>query len=275
MLAILVLDKKDLTEEEIQKEKECLKEFFKGVIDKKEEDLQLKSLLFNLNTNRSGISKMDNLDLLLGEQFLNENLLGLKFQISPLAFFQSNTKGAELLYQKIGQICELDKNTILLDICCGTGTIGLTLASKAKLVVGVEIIPEAIEDAKLNSVLNDIKNVEFHCGKAEDVLPNLLKRFTDERVVAIVDPPRAGLHTKVVQALRHLKNLNSLIYVSCNPEMAMQNFVDLARDTSKTYVNQPFVPIKAIAVDMFPHTTHCELILYFQRYSNELFSNKS
>ena len=93
--------------------------------------------------------------------------MDLKFRISPLAFFQANTQAAEVLYAKIGSICDINENTIILDICCGTGTIGLTLANKCKLVVGVEIIAEAIEDAKLNSSLNNIKNVEFHCGKAE------------------------------------------------------------------------------------------------------------
>jgi tRNA (uracil-5-)-methyltransferase len=169
---------------------------------------------------------MDNLDLLLGVDYLNESLLDLKFRISPLAFFQANTKGAELLYTKIGSICDIDENTIILDICCGTGTIGLTLAKKCKLVVGVEIIAEAIEDAKLNAELNGLKNVEYHCGKAEEILPSLLKRFINDKVVAIVDPPRAGLHIKVIQSLRHLNNLVSLIYVSCNPELAMGNFIE-------------------------------------------------
>lgn len=113
--------------------------------------------------------------------------MGLKFRISPLAFFQANTKGAEILYTKIGDICDIDQDTIILDICCGTGTIGLTLAKKCKLVVGVEIIAEAIEDAKLNAEINEIKNVEYHSGKAEDILPNLLKRFTNDKVLQIFD----------------------------------------------------------------------------------------
>lgn len=277
ILAIIIFDKKDLSDEQVQEEKDQLKLFLEKSFeikgDNDDDEYRLKSFMFNLNTNRTGLSKMDNLECLFGEQHLNEKLLGLDFRISPLAFFQSNTKGAEILYSKIGDICNIDKDTILLDICCGTGTIGLTLADKAKLVVGVEIVPEAIEDAKLNSALNGVTNVEWHCGKAEDVLPNILKRFHDQKVVAIVDPPRAGLHNKVLQNLRQLRNLKNLIYVSCSPELAMQNFVDLARDTSKSYGNQPFVPLKAIAVDMFPHTNHCELILYFTRYSNELFTS--
>ncbi|RNA09498.1 tRNA (uracil-5-)-methyltransferase -like protein [Brachionus plicatilis] len=272
IVAIVVFDKRDLDEEEINKVKISLKKFFAEFLTS--EELKLKGLIFNLNTNKTGISRMDNLETLLGEDCLYEELLGLKFRISPLAFFQANTKAAEVLYEKIGDISGLDNETILLDICCGTGTIGLTLANKCKKVIGVEIIPEAIEDAKLNAQLNNIENVEFHCGKAEDVLPNILKRFSkDDKIMAIVDPPRAGLHTKVVQALRKLDCLKSLVYVSCNPELAMQNFVDFARQQSKSYWNQAFVPTKAIAVDMFPHTVHCELVLFLTRYSNDLISN--
>ncbi|CAF0862793.1 unnamed protein product [Brachionus calyciflorus] len=273
LIVIVVFDQRDLNDDQIAKEKSQLVEFFKKYLNS--EELKLKGLLFNLNTNRTGISKMDNLDILLGDDCLYEELLGLKFRISPLAFFQANTKAAEVLYRKIGDISELGENTILLDICCGTGTIGLTLAKRCKQVIGVEIIQEAIEDAKINAKLNNIENVEYHCGKAEDVLPNILKRFgKDDKIIAIVDPPRAGLHTKVVQALRRLDNLKSLVYVSCNPELAMQNFVDFARQQSKNYWNQAFVPIKAIAVDMFPHTSHCELILYMTRYSNDLITNQ-
>lgn len=98
--------------------------------DNKEQSFKLKSFLFNLNTNKSGFSNGNtNLELVYGENYLNERLLGLDFRISPLAFFQCNTKAAELLYSKIGDICDLDKDTVLLDICCGTGTIGLTLAN--------------------------------------------------------------------------------------------------------------------------------------------------
>jgi len=130
LLAIVIFDKKDLSEEEVQAEKERLRAFLKRSFSGEEEnEVRLRSFMFNLNTNRTGLSKMDNLECLFGEESLNERLLGLDFRISPLAFFQSNTKGAELLYSKIGDICGVDKDTILLDICCGTGTIGLTLAS--------------------------------------------------------------------------------------------------------------------------------------------------
>jgi tRNA (uracil-5-)-methyltransferase len=206
MLAIIVFDKQKLTDEQIEMEKNKLAAFLKQRNDPEYAKIKLKSILFNINHNSQGISKLDNLDEIYSEgnddckkeePCLYENLLDLKFRISPLAFFQANTKAAEKLYSKIGDICDIDENTIVLDICCGTGTIGLTLAKRCRLIVGVEIIAEAIEDAKRNSDLNGIKNVEYHCGKAEDVLPDILKRFYNDKVVAIVDPPRAGLRKKL------------------------------------------------------------------------------
>jgi len=130
LLAIIIFDKKDLGEKEVEVEKERLKEFLNRSFGSKEDDgIKLRSFMFNLNTNRTGLSKMDNLECLFGKEDLHEKLLDIYFRISPLAFFQSNTKGAEVLYSRIGDICGVDKDTILLDICCGTGTIGLTLAS--------------------------------------------------------------------------------------------------------------------------------------------------
>ena len=140
ILAIVTFDQTSLTDEDIQKEKNQLIDFLKKTFNENQSgrDFKLKSFLFNLNTNKSGFSNaMTNLELIYGEAFLNERLLGLDFRISPLAFFQCNTKGAELLYSKIGDICELDKDTVLLDICCGTGTIGLTLANVTWLFISV------------------------------------------------------------------------------------------------------------------------------------------
>jgi len=266
-LAILVFEKKELTEDELKAEKDKLVEFVSNL---KFENFKLISLFFSTSTKRTGASNAaENIEKLYGDDYLYEKLMDLNFRISPLAFFQANTKGAELLYNRIGDLCNVDKGTIVLDICCGTGTIGLTLARRAKFVVGVEIIAQAIEDAKINSKINNISNVEFICGKAEEVLQRITKRYEKEKIVAIVDPPRAGLHNKVIQTLRQLQNLDTLIYVSCNAELALGNFVDFARPTSKNYKFEPFVPVKALGVDMFPHTNHYELVLYLQRYKAE------
>ena len=108
--------------------------------------------------------------------------------------------------------------------------------------------------------------IDFFSGRAEFVLPELLKRFSENKTVAIVDPPRAGLHPKAVFALR-ASNIDTLVYVSCDAKAAMNNFVDLGRMTSNAYKGEPFYPTKVIPVDLFPHTNHFELIILFKRFA--------
>ncbi|KAE8634801.1 hypothetical protein XENTR_v10002442 [Xenopus tropicalis] len=200
-----------------------------------------------------------------GDQYIYEDLLGLTFRISPHAFFQVNTPAAEVLYSAIADWAQLDQNTTVLDVCCGTGTIGISLAKKVKKVVGIELCQEAIADAKANAQLNNLDNVEFRCGKAEDIFPTLIYSFTFPSPLAIVDPPRAGLHSKVIIAIRKAEHLKQLIYVSCNPKAAMNNFIDLCRAPSNRVKGRPFRPIKALAVDLFPQTPHFELVILFER----------
>nr|DBA23109.1 TPA: hypothetical protein GDO54_014058 [Pyxicephalus adspersus] len=128
-----------------------------------------------------------------GEQYIYEELLGLTFRISPHAFFQVNTLAAEVLYSTIADWAQLDQNSTVLDVCCGTGTIGLSLAKRVKKVIGIELCQEAIADARANAQLNNLSNVEFRCGKAEDIFPTLINTLISHNPVAIVDPPRAGL----------------------------------------------------------------------------------
>ncbi|CAH2295616.1 tRNA (uracil-5-)-methyltransferase homolog A [Pelobates cultripes] len=200
-----------------------------------------------------------------GDKYIHEELLGLTFRISPHAFFQVNTLAAEVLYSKIADWAQLNQNSTVLDVCCGTGTIGISLAKKVKKVVGIELCQEAIADAKANAQINDLGNIDFQCGKAEDIFPALINSFTSQNPVAIVDPPRAGLHSKVIIAIRKAEHLKQLIYVSCNPKGAMSNFVDLCRAPSNRVKGRPFRPVRALAVDLFPQTPHCELLILFER----------
>lgn len=194
-----------------------------------------------------------------------EEILGLTFKISPEAFFQINTEGAQILYQSaIDLVLPCEKSTIL-DVCCGTGTIGLCFAKYCSQVLGIEIISKAIADAKENALLNNIKNCSFYTGKAEEMLGNLCYQATGDEIIAILDPPRAGLHQKAIVMLRKIRKIKKLIYLSCNSEAALRNFLDLGRPVSKTLTGDPFMPIKAIPVDLFPHTKHCELIILFER----------
>nr|KAF6468435.1 tRNA methyltransferase 2-like protein A [Rousettus aegyptiacus] len=205
------------------------------------------------------------LEHVAGDRYIHEDLLGLTFQISPHAFFQVNSPAAEELYTVIQDWAHLDTESTVLDVCCGTGTIGLALARKVKRVVGIELCQAAVEDARVNACNNELSNVEFHCGRAEDLVPALVSRMVSQKLVAILDPPRAGLHSKVILAVRKAENLKWLLYVSCNPWAAMGNFVDLCRTPSNRVKGTPFRPVKAVAVDLFPQTPHCEMLILFER----------
>lgn len=205
------------------------------------------------------------LEHIAGDQHIREDMLGLTFRISPHAFFQVNTAAAEVLYTVIQEWAQLDASSTVLDVCCGTGTIGLALAKRVKKVVGIELCPEAVKDAWVNAQDNELSNVEFHCGRAEDLLPPLVSRLASQQLVAVLDPPRAGLHSKVILAIRKAENLKRLLYVSCNPRAAMANFVDLCRAPSNRVKGTPFRPVKAVAMDLFPQTPHCEMLILFER----------
>ncbi|XP_066348081.1 zinc finger CCCH domain-containing protein 24-like [Miscanthus floridulus] len=354
---------------------------------------------------------------------IHDHISNLKFSISPTAFFQVNTLAAERLYTLAGDWANLKSDTLLFDVCCGTGTIGLTLAHRVGMVVGIEMNESAVSDAHRNALINGIKNCRFVCSKAEDVMGPLLTEYlgspqqqaaasesnseiddinknedtidcksydgqnidsskqtndngegqqrmvtsadhptcaSDEEVdgvnkvvdcshdehnvasgeqncekaslindkpietsdnsleqgkacqdgssnpndnvlaanacqfknvVAIVDPPRVGLHPTVIKALRTHPRIRRLVYISCNPESLVANAIELctptsekqeknkgnrgwrsmssaglARQRTKSMPNsEPFIPKRAMAVDLFPHTPHCEMVMLFER----------
>lgn len=207
-------------------------------------------------------------------------MLGFKFRISADAFFQVNQTAAEVLYGTVRDLCvpnhkehgEREKGgSTLLDVCCGTGAMGITMSQRVDRIIGIELIEQAVEDAKHNAALSNVQNCEFIPGKAEVVLPGLLFQLTSagsDLVAAVVNPARAGLHHKVVRALRNQPAIRRLVYVSCKPDgEAMRNFRDLccAPDPQKKLTGEAFSPTLAVPVDMFPHTAHCELVLLFER----------
>ncbi|KAM0932208.1 putative tRNA (uracil(54)-C(5))-methyltransferase transcription factor C3H family [Dioscorea sansibarensis] len=348
------------------------------------------------------------------EARINDYVNNLRFCLSPTAFFQVNTLAAEKLYSLAGDWADLNSDTLLFDICCGTGTIGLTLAHRVGMVVGIEMNSSAVSDANRNAEINGITNCRFVCGKAEDVIGSLLKEYLDEpqshgttsdlsttngmvggkddgnkeendttttvtdtttsascpendcpkdkdseqiqlvvpeqqfdeksniqeipkdnsndntvsdvlesslnssgfeekaqekvvfdkqkvtdsalrpqfkNVVAIVDPPRVGLHPIVIKTIRTHPRLRRLVYISCNPESLVANAIELctptadkpekskgnkrwrsmsnaglARQRAKSMPNsEPFLPVRAVAVDLFPHTQHCEMVMLLER----------
>ncbi|KAK2902457.1 tRNA (uracil-5-)-methyltransferase homolog A [Channa argus] len=262
-MAIVFFNPQKLEEEELDALKRSMREYF---MEGEGKASGLTSLYFVSEGQRTSPNPEDlPCELVAGDGCIQEELLGLKFRISPHSFFQVNTAAAEVLYSAVGEWAQLDQHSTVLDVCCGTGTIGISLAKRVKKVIGIELCQEAVEDAKVNAKLNGLTNIEFHCGKAEDVLPNILSALVSPNITAIVDPPRAGLHSKVILAIRRADNLKRLVYVACNAKAAMNNFIDLCRAPSNRVHGAPFRPVRAMAVDLFPQTMHMEMLLLLER----------
>jgi 23S rRNA (uracil1939-C5)-methyltransferase len=176
---------------------------------------------------------------------------GLKFRIGPKSFYQTNSVQAYELYKITRDFADLSGNELVYDLYTGTGTIANFVAKKAKKVVGVEYVPDAIEDAKINSQINNINNTVFYAGDMKDVLNNDFINQNGKPDVVITDPPRAGMHPDVVERLMEIE-ASKIVYVSCNA--ATQ-----ARDLIRLKEKYDVVRIKP--VDMFPHTQHVENVV--------------
>jgi len=153
-------------------------------------------------------------------------------------------------------------------LCCGTGTIGLCLARQVRRVIGVEIVADAVRDAEANAALNGISNVEFHAAPVEKVIDNIIENLVAsgaKRIVAILDPPRNGVPSGVIKAIRNCDAIRTLVYVACDAAKASSNLLDLRRAQSKRLDSPPFQLTAVRGVDLFPHTPHCELIMQFTR----------
>ncbi|KAG2471047.1 tRNA (uracil-5-)-methyltransferase homolog A [Polypterus senegalus] len=263
IMAIVYFHPQKLKDEELSALKASLAQYFTDGAGK---ECGVTSLYFVKEGQRRSPNLEDlPLDHVTGDKWIHEELLGLKFRISPNSFFQVNTLATEVLYSTVREWAHLGPESTVLDVCCGTGTIGICLAKAVKKVVGIELCQEAVHDARINAELNGLTNIEFHCGKAEDLFPTLINSILSPNVLAIVDPPRAGLHSKVILAIRRAEHLKRLIYVACNAKAAMNNFIDLCRSPSNRVKGSPFRPIKALPVDLFPHTLYCELLILFER----------
>lgn len=188
--------------------------------------------------------------LLVGDGQIDEQILGLTFRISPDAFFQTNSAQTERLYSTAVEFAALTGSETVFDLYCGSGTIGITLAEHAKRVYGVEIVEDAVEDARVNANLNGVVDAEFHAGDARLVVPELIERV-GRPDVAVVDPPRAGLSKKVVRRLMEA-GPQRIVYVSCNPDTLAPNLAQMAESG--------YVVKRVRPVDMFPHTPHIETV---------------
>ena len=185
---------------------------------------------------------------LYGQDYISDYIGQYKFNISPLSFFQVNPMQTEVLYNKALEYADLNGNEVVFDAYCGTGTITLFLSQKAKKVYGVEIIPQAIENAKENAKANNITNSEFFVGKSEEIIPRLIQDGIRPEVI-VVDPPRKGCDVKLLDSIGKAKP-ERVVYVSCDPSTLARDLKYLEGLGYKTIEVQP--------VDMFPMTKHVE-----------------
>ena len=210
----------------------------------------LKSVVLNKNIEKTNVVLGLECKTLWGEDCIEDVLCGIKIRLSPLSFYQVNHDCAELLYKKALECVETKGNETVLDLYCGAGTIGLSMAKSVGKVIGVEIIPEAILDAKENAKRNNIKNCEFYCGDAKDAV-KILKDKNIEPDAVILDPPRKGCDREVLEDVAEM-NPKRIVYVSCDVSTQAR---DCAILKELGYETEEVTP-----VDMFPRTSHVESI---------------
>lgn len=211
---------------------------------------EIKTIVKNINNkNTNVILGKENINL-YGNGYIEDKLGEYIFKISPMSFYQVNPVQAEILYTTAINQANLDKNDILFDLYCGIGTIGIFASKYVNKVYGIEIVPQAIEDAKENAKINDVKNIEFICGDVEVAFDELINKEKIVPSAIIVDPPRKGLDNKTVENIAKIKPAK-LVYISCNP-------ATMVRDLAKL---EEIYNIKTIQpVDMFPWTNGVESI---------------
>ncbi|MDP4170889.1 MAG: 23S rRNA (uracil(1939)-C(5))-methyltransferase RlmD [Bacillota bacterium] len=214
----------------------------------------VKSIVHNVNSKRTNVIFGEKTTVLWGEEVIYDYIGSVKFAISARSFYQVNPDQTKVLYEKALEYAELSGEETVIDAYCGIGTISLFLAQKAKKVFGVEIVPEAIEDAKRNAELNGITNTEFAAGEAEVVIPQWYKEGNNADVL-VVDPPRKGCDDALLQTIIEMKP-KKVVYVSCNPATLARDLRILEDGGYKTVEVQP--------VDMFPQTVHCEAVAKLQ-----------
>ena len=217
--------------------------------------LNVVSLFLNENTARTNVILSDRYHLIYGRETLPDVLCGLKFELSPGAFFQVNPAQTEKLYETALEFAALSPSDTLCDVYCGAGTITLMMARRCRSAVGIEIVPAAVENARDNAVRNGIRNAEFHAGKAEELLPRMVRDGLRSDVI-VVDPPRKGLEPAVIQAIAAAAP-DRVVYVSCNP-------ATLARDAAR-FLDTGYKMEKIQPVDMFCWTSGIENVALFTR----------
>ena len=215
----------------------------------------IKTITVNINKVKGNAILSDKIDTIYGEGTINDTLCGVDLKISPLSFYQINHGTAENIYKKAAEIADLNPDDILLDLYCGTGTIGLSMAGKVSKLIGVEIIPQAIENAKENAKRNSINNTRFICADAKTAV----KQLHEEKIrptVVVLDPPRKGCERSVIETVVSMAP-ERVVMISCDS-------ATLARDLS-VFKELGYNADKIIPHDMFPRTNHTECVVRLSR----------
>ena len=220
-------------------------------------DLKVDSFSFNINTEKSNVILGRETRLVYGTPYIEDKIGDLRFRISPASFYQVNPVQTAVLYSQALEMADLSGDEVVWDAYCGIGTISLFLAQKAKKVYGVEIVPAAIEDAKINAQLNNMDNAEFYVGKAEEVIPSLYKEQGIRADVMVVDPPRAGCEEVLLRTFMDMAP-EKIVYVSCDP-------ATLARDLDILCHQGQYKLERIETCDMFPNSSHVETVALLKK----------
>ncbi len=210
----------------------------------------IKSVVLNVNPENTNVILGRDYEILSGSDTIRDIFLGNEFLIAPASFYQVNKLQAERLYEKAFEYAEFKGDETLLDLYCGIGSIGLSAYSKVKKLVGVEVVPQAIENAKKNAELNNAKNAEFICADAKKAAKELLQKGLKPDVI-IIDPPRQGCDKEVIESITQMSP-EKVVMISCNPSTA-------ARD-AKLLCERGYKLLKYMAIDLFPKTSHVETV---------------
>ena len=216
---------------------------------------QIKSVILNINTKKTNAVLGDKNVVIFGKDTICDYLCSLKYEISPHSFYQINPQQTEKLYNKVIELADIKQSDTVMDLYCGIGTISLCAAKKAKQVIGVEIVEQAILNARKNAKNNKIENAVFYASEAEKIVPKLIKEGNKPNIV-ILDPPRKGSDEITLGAI--IKSApEKIVYVSCNP-------ATLARDL-KFLCNNGYKIITIYGLDLFPQTVHVETVVLMSR----------
>ncbi len=211
---------------------------------------KISSIILNVHPENTNVILGKKNITLYGKSTITASIGKLDFDISPLSFFQVNSVQTEVLYNTAKNLADFKQTDKIIDLYCGTGSIGLYMSDSVNSVLGVEIVPDAIENAKSNAKRNNINNAEFVCGAAEDLMPDIVKKHGHIDAV-ILDPPRKGCDESLLNCLLNT-NIKKILYISCSP-------ATLARDIK--ILSEKYTPSAVTPVDMFPHTKHVECVV--------------